>query len=38
MKKRKIIACVAAVTMIASIFMSSKDKNKKTEINKEENN
>ncbi|EDS78499.1 conserved hypothetical protein [Clostridium botulinum C str. Eklund] len=38
MKKRKIIACVAAITMIASIFMGSKDKNKKAEINKEETN
>ena len=37
MKKRKIIACVAALTMIASIVVGSKNKVNKTEVNKEEN-
>ncbi|WP_278244783.1 hypothetical protein [Clostridium novyi] len=38
MKKRKIVACVAALTMIASIFVGSKNKVNKTEVSKEDNN
>lgn len=30
MKKRKIIACIAVLTMMASIFISSKNEVKKT--------